>query len=107
MVVRGRKNSIKKRIIGDSRVHGAHQTLARRCSTFLEATSFFTNATQPHCVENMDKSTFERLSQINDDLVLHLQWLLEKKDLDAVSKLIPIVDRLTHLLIEIGQKETR
>ena len=62
---------------------------------------------QPHCVENMDKFTFERLSQINDDLVLHLQWLLEKKDLDAVSKLIPIVDRLTHLLIEIGQKETR
>jgi hypothetical protein len=55
----------------------------------------------------MDKSTFERLSQINDDLVLHLPWLLDKKDLDAVSKLIPIVDRLTHLLIEIGQKETR
>ena len=62
---------------------------------------------QPHCVENMNKSTFERQSQINDDLVLHLQWLLDKKDLDAVSKLIPIVDRLTHLLIEIGQKETR
>ena len=53
----------------------------------------------------MDKSTFERLSQINDDLVEHLKFLLEKKDLDALAKLIPIVDRLTHLLIEIG-KET-
>jgi hypothetical protein len=55
----------------------------------------------------MDKPTLDSLSQINDDLVEHLKWLLEKKDLDALAKLIPIVDGLTHLLIEIGQKETR
>jgi hypothetical protein len=56
-------------------------------------------------VENMDKPTLDRPSQINDDLVEHLKWLLEKKDLDALAKLIPIVDRLTHLLIEIGPKK--
>ena len=44
----------------------------------------------------MDKPTLDRLSQINDDLVLHLQWLMEKKDLDSLATLIPIVDRLTH-----------
>jgi hypothetical protein len=52
----------------------------------------------------MDKSTFDTLSEIDDDLVLHLQWLIERKDLDALPKLIPIVDRLTQLLIEL--KET-
>jgi hypothetical protein len=39
----------------------------------------------------MDKPTLDRLSQIKDDLVEHLKWLLEKKDLDALAKLIPIV----------------
>ena len=53
----------------------------------------------------MDKPTLDRLSRINDDLVEHLRFLLEKKDLDALAKLIPIVDRLTRLLIEIGQKK--
>ncbi len=53
----------------------------------------------------MDKPTLDRLSQINDDLVEHLKFLLERKDLDALAKLIPIVDRLTHLLIELGEKK--
>jgi len=52
----------------------------------------------------MDTPTLDRLSQINDDLVEHLKWLLEKKDLDALSRFIPIVDGLTRLLIEIKQK---
>jgi hypothetical protein len=53
----------------------------------------------------MDKPTLDRLSQINNELVEHLKWLLEKRDLDALAKLIPIVDRLTDLLIEIGSKK--
>ena len=48
----------------------------------------------------MDKSTFDKLSEIDDDLILHLQWLIERTDPDALAKLIPIVDRLTQLLIE-------
>ena len=50
----------------------------------------------------MDKPTLDRLSQINDDLVLHLQWLMEKKDLDSLAKLIPIVDRLTHGVAQLS-----
>ena len=52
----------------------------------------------------MDKPTLDRLSQINDDLVEHLKWLLERKDLDARAKLIPIVDRLTQLLIDTDKR---
>jgi hypothetical protein len=50
----------------------------------------------------MDKPTLDRLSQINDDLVLHLQWLMEKKALDSLAKRIPIVDRLTHGVAQLS-----
>jgi hypothetical protein len=52
----------------------------------------------------MDESTVGRLSHINEQLVEHLKWLLEKKDLEALSRLIPVVDRFTHLLVEIDDK---
>jgi len=55
----------------------------------------------------MDDTTFGKLSEINEALVGHLQWLLEKKDLDALSTLVPIVDKLTTILIQTRQTGMR
>lgn len=52
----------------------------------------------------MDKTTLDSLSEINDSLFEHVKWLLEKRDLDALSRLIPVVDTFTHLLIEMGER---
>ena len=52
----------------------------------------------------MNETTLGTLSAITGELVEHLKWLLERKDLDALSRVIPIVDRFTKLLIEIGEK---
>ena len=54
----------------------------------------------------MENTELDTLSEINDALVEHLKYLLEKKDLDALSKLIPVVDRLTMVLIKIHEKGT-
>ena len=54
----------------------------------------------------MDDSDLNTLAEINDALVEHLKYLLEKKDLEALSKLIPIVDRLTVALIKMHEKKT-
>ena len=51
----------------------------------------------------MDDTTLGKLSDINVALIDHVRWLLEKQDLGALSKLIPIVDRLTTILVEIHQ----
>jgi hypothetical protein len=48
----------------------------------------------------MDDNTLSKISEINDALVEHLRWLLEKRDLDALARLIPIVDKLTTVLIK-------
>ena len=48
----------------------------------------------------MDENTFARLSEVNDALVEYLRWLLEKRDLEALTRLIPIVDKLTTALIQ-------
>jgi len=51
----------------------------------------------------MENTTLDTLSEINDALVQHLRYLLEKKDLDSLSKLIPIVVKLTTVLIKIHE----
>jgi hypothetical protein len=55
----------------------------------------------------MDDTTVGKLSAVNDALVEHLKWLLERQDLDALSRVIPIADNLTRVLIEIGQTRPR
>lgn len=55
----------------------------------------------------MNDTTFGKLSEINEALVEHLQRLLVKKDLDALSTLVPIVDKLTSILIEIRETSVR
>ena len=51
----------------------------------------------------MDNTTLDTLSEINDPLVDRLKYLLQQKDLNALLKLIPIVDRLTTVLIKIHE----
>lgn len=48
----------------------------------------------------MNNSTFDKVSAINTELIVYAKWMLEKQDLDAASRLIPIVDRFTVALIE-------
>jgi len=55
----------------------------------------------------MDDTILAKLSEVNDALVEHLKWLLEQKNLDALSRVIPIVDNLTRILIEIRQTSLR
>jgi hypothetical protein len=55
----------------------------------------------------MDDTILAKLSEVNDALVEHLKWLLEQKNLDALSRVIPIVDNLTRVLIEIRQTSLR
>jgi hypothetical protein len=37
---------------------------------------------------------------INSELIGYVKWVIEKQDVDAASRLIPIVDRFTVVLIE-------
>ncbi len=55
----------------------------------------------------MDDTILGKLSEVYDALVEHLKWLLEQKNLDAVSRVIPIVENLTRVLIEIRQTSLR
>jgi hypothetical protein len=47
----------------------------------------------------MNDATFQRLTQINDELVDLCNWLKQRGDLETVSRLAPIVDSLTRVLI--------
>jgi hypothetical protein len=55
----------------------------------------------------MNDTRLEALRRINAELVAHVKWLLERRDLDGLSRIIPIVDKLTQLLIEIEKTEHR
>jgi hypothetical protein len=47
----------------------------------------------------MEQTELGRLGQINVELYELCCWLNERRDLDTASKLIPIVDRLTRLVL--------
>ena len=49
----------------------------------------------------VDSETFNELSHANDELIQYLQWLIERKDLEAIHKLSPIVRRMTDLFLAI------
>ena len=52
----------------------------------------------------MDDKTFDKLSAINTELIAYLKWVLERQDLDAASRVIPIVDRFTVALVQAREK---
>jgi hypothetical protein len=53
----------------------------------------------------IDDDTLKQLLRINDELLHLCKWLNEKRDMDTSSRLIPLVDELTHILMEAGNKK--
>jgi hypothetical protein len=53
----------------------------------------------------IDDDTLKQLLPINDELMQLCKWMNEKRDMDTSSRLIPLVDELTHILIEAGKNK--
>ena len=51
----------------------------------------------------IDDDTLKQLLRINDGLFQLCKSLNEKRDMETSSRLIPLVDDLTHILIEAGK----
>jgi hypothetical protein len=51
----------------------------------------------------IDDDTLKQLLRIDDELLQLCKWLNEKHDMETSSRLIPLVDDLTHILIEAGK----
>jgi hypothetical protein len=50
-----------------------------------------------------DDDTLKQLLRIADGLMHLCKWLNEMRDIEISSRLIPLVDDLTHILIEAGK----
>ena len=53
----------------------------------------------------IDDDTLKQLLRINDELMQLCESLTEKRDIETSSRLIPLVDHLTHILIEAGKNK--
>jgi hypothetical protein len=53
----------------------------------------------------IDNDTLNQLLWINDERLQLCKWLNEKHDMETSSRLIPLVDDLTHILIETGKNK--
>jgi hypothetical protein len=53
----------------------------------------------------IDDDTLKQLLRVNDALFQLCKWLNEKRDMETSSRLIPLVDDLTHILIEAGKNK--
>ena len=53
----------------------------------------------------IDDNTLKQLLRINDALFQLCKRLTDKRDIETSSRLIPVVDELTHILIESGQQQ--
>jgi hypothetical protein len=51
----------------------------------------------------IDEDTLKQLLRINDELLQLCKFLNEKRDMETSSRLIPLVDDLTHILTEAGK----
>jgi hypothetical protein len=51
----------------------------------------------------IDDDTLKQLLRISDELLQLCKFLNEKRDMQTSSRLIPLVDELTHILIEAGK----
>jgi len=48
----------------------------------------------------IDDDTLKQLLRIDDGLLELCKWLNEKRDMETWSRLVPLVDDLTHILLE-------
>jgi hypothetical protein len=53
----------------------------------------------------IDDDILKELSRINDELMRLCKWLNEKRDMETSSRFIPLVDDLTHILLEAGKNK--
>ena len=53
----------------------------------------------------IDEDTLKQLLRIDDELFQLCKRLNEKRDMEISSRLIPLVDDLTHILIEAGKNK--
>jgi len=53
----------------------------------------------------IDDDTLKQLLRIDDELMQLCKRLNEKRDMETSSRLIPLVDDLTHILIEAGKNK--
>jgi len=53
----------------------------------------------------MDDETLKQLLRINDELLQLCRWLTHNGDREISSRLMPLVDELTHILIEAGKNK--
>jgi hypothetical protein len=53
----------------------------------------------------IDDDTLKQLLRINDGLMELCKWLNEKHDIEISSRLIPLVDDVTHILLEAGKNK--
>jgi hypothetical protein len=53
----------------------------------------------------IDDETLKQLLRINDELLQLCKWLNERRDVQTSSRLIPLVDDLTHILLEAGKNK--
>jgi hypothetical protein len=53
----------------------------------------------------IDDDTPKQLLRIDDELMQLCKWLNEKRDVATSSRLIPLVDDLTHILVEAGKNK--
>ena len=53
----------------------------------------------------IDDDTLKELLRIDDELMQLCKWLNEKRDMENSSRTIPLVDDLTHILIEAGKNK--
>ena len=53
----------------------------------------------------IDDDTSKQLLRINDELLQLCKWLNERRDMETTSRLIPLVDDLTNILVETGKNK--
>jgi hypothetical protein len=53
----------------------------------------------------IDDDTLKQLLRISDELLELCKFLNEKRDTEISSRLIPLVDDLTHILLEAGKNK--
>ena len=53
----------------------------------------------------IDDDTLKQLLRINDELMQLCKSLTDKRDIETSSRLMPLVDDLTHILIEAGKNK--
>jgi len=53
----------------------------------------------------IDDDTLKQLLRINDELFQLCKWLNAQRDLETSSRLVPLVDQFTHVLLEAGKNK--